>query len=92
MEQDPVPLPSSSQAGQVMTLTGTVADGVEAGCRVLPTDQGTFVLIGAVTVPDGRVTVTRRPAAHMMSTCQQGPLFEVQTATPATLTERATAP
>jgi hypothetical protein len=76
-EQDPVPLPSSSLAGQVMTLTGTVSDGVEAGCRVLQSDQGTFVLIGAVKVPDGRVTVTGTRSTQMMSYCQQGPLFEV---------------
>lgn len=76
-EQDPVPLPSSSQVGQVMTLTGTVSDGVEAGCRVLQSDQGTFVLIGAVKVPDGRVTVTGTRSTQMMSYCQQGPLFEV---------------
>lgn len=77
MEDDPVPVPSSSKAGQVMTLTGTVSDGVEAGCRVIASDQGTFVLIGSVTVPDGRVTVTGTRSTQMMSTCQQGPLFEV---------------
>jgi hypothetical protein len=80
MEEDPVPLPSSSQPGQVMTLTGTVSDGVETGCRVLQSDQGTFVLIGAVPVPDGRVTVTGTRSTNMMSICQQGPLFEVHTA------------
>ncbi|MEO7269584.1 MAG: hypothetical protein ABIW49_10315 [Knoellia sp.] len=80
MEEDPVPLPSSSQAGQVMTLTGTVSDGVEAGCRVMQSDQGTFVLIGAVTVPNGRVTVTGTRSTQLMSYCQQGPLFEVHTA------------
>jgi len=83
MADDPVPVPTSSQSAQVMTLTGTVSDGVEAGCRVLQSDQGTFVLIGAVTVPDGRVTVTGRRATDMMSTCQQGPLFEVLSASPA---------
>ena len=78
MEDDPVPLPTSSQAGRVMTLTGTVSDGVEAGCRIMQSDQGTFVLIGAVKVPDGRVTVTGTRSDNMMSTCQQGALFEVR--------------
>lgn len=82
-EQESVPLPSGSSPGQAVTLTGTVADGVEAGCRVLTTDQGTFVLIGSVTVPNGRVTVTGQRSATTMSTCQQGPLFEVSKVSPA---------
>lgn len=83
MADDPVPQPTSSQAGQVMTLTGVVADGVEVGCRVLQTDAGAFVLVGPVTVPDGRVTVTGRPVDNIMTTCQQGQVFEVQSASPA---------
>ncbi|WP_353952162.1 hypothetical protein V6K52_01580 [Knoellia sp. S7-12] len=78
MEEDPVPLPTSSKAGQVMTLTGTVSDGVEAGCRVIQSDQGMFVLIGQIPIPDGRVTVTGTTETNQMSTCQQGPLFEVR--------------
>lgn len=80
MEDDPVPLPTSSQSGQVMTLTGTVSDGVEAGCRVIQSDQGTFVLVGPVAVPDGRVTVTGSPVDNVMTTCQQGQVFEVLSA------------
>jgi len=83
MEDDPVPLPTPSQPGQVMTLTGVVADGVEVGCRVLQTDAGSYVLVGPVTVPDGRVTVTGRPVDNIMTTCQQGQVFEVQSASPA---------
>ncbi|MFC7490317.1 MULTISPECIES: hypothetical protein [unclassified Knoellia] len=82
MADDPVPHPTLSPAGQVMTLTGVVSDGVEAGCRVLQTDAGAFVLVGPVAVPDGRVRVTGRPVDNIMTTCQQGQVFEVQSASP----------
>lgn len=78
MEDDPVPLPTERQGGQVMTLTGTVVDGVEVGCRVLQTDAGSFVLVGPVSVPDGRITVTGRLVDNIMTTCQQGQVFEVR--------------
>lgn len=74
------PLPPSTPG--TTTLTGTVEDGVETGCRVIRTDEGTFVLIGSVEVPNGRVTVTGVHAPNRMSFCQQGPLFEVKSVTP----------
>lgn len=80
--EDLRPLPPSTPPGQAMTLTGVVTSGVEAGCRVLQTDRGTFVLMGTVPVPDGsRVTVEGVRRDDVMSTCQQGPSFEVVSVT-----------
>lgn len=82
VEELPV-LPPPPSTGQTMTLTGIVSDGVEAGCRVFQSDEGTFVLVGSVSVPDGqRVTVRGVRRDDLMTTCQQGPAFEVQTVTP----------
>jgi hypothetical protein len=83
VEDLPLPAPSGT-SGQAMSLTGLVTSGVEAGCRVLQTDQGTFVLVGTVPVADGtRVTVQGVRRDDLMTTCQQGPAFEVRTVTPA---------
>ena len=80
----PIPLPSTSTAGKPVTLTGVVTAGVEAGCRVLRTDDGTFTLIGEVRVADGtRVTVRGTRSDNLRSTCMQGPVLEVATLTPA---------
>ena len=77
------PLPPISQHGQELTLVGTVMAGVEAGCRVLQTGDGTFVLMGKLSVADGtRVTVRGTQSDNVMSHCQQGPIIEVTTVTP----------
>jgi hypothetical protein len=83
--EDLSPVPSSTKAaGSVVRLTGLVTSGVEAGCRVLQTDEGTFVLTGTVSVQDGtRVTVSGVKRLDQASTCQQGPVLEVLTITPA---------
>ncbi len=78
----PVPLPPTSQPLQELTLVGTVLAGVEAGCRVLQTDGGTFVLVGELSVVDGtRVTVRGTQSDNVMSHCQQGPIIEVSSLT-----------
>ena len=78
----PVPSATTGPAAPV-SLAGLVTSGVEAGCRVLQTDQGTFVLTGAITVPDGtRVTVSGVKRLDWASTCQEGPVLEVLTMTP----------
>ena len=78
-----LPLPTPPVAGQTETLTGVVSAGVEAGCRVLQTDRGVFVLVGTVTVPEGQpVSVRGVRRDDLMTTCQQGPAFEVQTVLP----------
>ena len=81
-DDHPVPLPSTSKAGEPVTLTGVLMAGVEAGCRVLRTDDGTFTLMGEVSVADGTSVVVRGTRnANVMSHCMQGPVIEVSTIT-----------
>jgi hypothetical protein len=61
------------------TLTGTVESGVEPGCLLL---DG-YLLIGGprdVLTPGATVTVTGKIQPDMMTTCQQGIPFLVETA------------
>lgn len=82
--EDLTPTPPATGKGSgVTTLTGVAADGVEAGCRVLQTDKGVFVLVGKVAVPDGRVEVSGVARLDLATTCQQGTAFEVLSARPA---------
>ncbi|GAA4117408.1 hypothetical protein GCM10022415_15280 [Knoellia locipacati] len=74
--EDLTPPPPAKGSG-VTTLTGVAAQGVEAGCRVLQTDKGVFVLVGKIPVPDGRVEVRGVARVDMATTCQQGTAFEV---------------
>ncbi|TDC53495.1 hypothetical protein E1258_24465 [Micromonospora sp. KC207] len=88
-----VPAPSSSvppsrpSAGRpsippgvgATTLTGTVEAGVEPGCRLLDGYQ----LIGGPTdvlAAGAKVTVTGRAQPDMLTTCQQGIPFVVESA------------
>ncbi|MFJ8689089.1 hypothetical protein ACIRB6_21750 [Micromonospora wenchangensis] len=60
-------------------LTGTVESGVEPGCLLLDGHQ----LVGGPTdvlVKGARVTVTGRAQPDLMSTCQQGVPFLVESA------------
>jgi hypothetical protein len=64
-----------------VTVTGTVAEGVEAGCLVL----GRYLLIGGRG--DGvragaKVTVTGRAQPDLVTTCQQGTPLLVETVRP----------
>lgn len=73
--------PTKRPAGPT-TLTGTVVAGVEPGCLLL--DQ--YLLVGgapAVLRAGARVKVTGRVEAGMVTTCQQGTPFVVETAEPA---------
>ena len=74
--------PPPAKGSGVTTLTGVAAQGVEAGCRVLQTDKGVFVLVGQVPVPDGRVEVRGVARVGMATTCQEGTAFEVLSARP----------
>jgi hypothetical protein len=61
------------------TLTGTISGGVEPNCLVL---DG-YLLVGGprdVLTAGARVTVTGRVEPGMMTTCQQGTPFTVETA------------
>ena len=74
--------PGPSRSGEVRTLTGTVAAGVEPNCVLLDT----FLLVGGprdVLRPGARVTVTGRVQPDLMTTCQQGTPFVVETGRPA---------
>jgi hypothetical protein len=77
---EPPVLPSETPRGPELTLTGEVAEGVEANCLVLQTDTGEYLLIGEATqdLPIGEtVTVRGQPQPGMATTCQQGTPFEV---------------
>jgi hypothetical protein len=62
-----------------MTVSGTVSDGVEAGCLVLTTDDGTYTLIGQTRglTAGQQVTVRGVLAPDVLTTCQQGTPFRV---------------
>ena len=61
------------------TLTGTVQAGVEPNCLLL---DGNLLIGGPrdLLKPGARVTVTGRPQPGMMTTCQQGTPFVVESA------------
>lgn len=70
----------------VMRLRGVVQEGVEAGCRVLTTDSGQYLLLAGegVVVPMGtEVIVEGRLAEDLVSYCQQGTPFAVTKVEPA---------
>jgi hypothetical protein len=71
-------IPSGAAQGP-MTITGTVAAGVEANCLLL----NGYLLIGGPhdLLRDGaKVTVTGKPQPGLMTTCQQGTPFVVDSA------------
>lgn len=76
-----VPTPSNPPANaKPIRLTGRIAEGVEAGCTVLRTDQGaTYTLVGEVTGLEAAATVTVLGSVdpERVSVCQQGPVFVV---------------
>ncbi|MFI7607155.1 hypothetical protein ACIBTV_18705 [Micromonospora sp. NPDC049366] len=70
----PTPKPGGGQS-----LTGRITAGVEPGCLLLDN----HLLIGGpkdVLAVGARVTVTGRVVEDMMTTCQQGTPFVVETA------------
>jgi hypothetical protein len=81
-KSSPPRTPASPQPPQVRTLTGTVGAGVEPNCVLL---DG-FLLVGGprdLLRPGARVTVTGRVRSDLMTTCQQGTPFAVESAKPA---------
>ncbi|WP_229399761.1 hypothetical protein [Micromonospora okii] len=71
--------PSRPPGPGATTLTGTVEAGVEPGCRLLDGYQ----LIGGPTdvlTAGAKVTVTGQAKPDMMTTCQQGTPFVVESA------------
>ena len=67
-----------------VTLKGTVAEGVEAGCVVLNADNGAvYLLLGGdpqVIVAGTRVEVQAVIQTDLVTTCQQGTPASVQSA------------
>ncbi|MCI4064284.1 hypothetical protein MRQ36_17450 [Micromonospora sp. R77] len=85
---DPLPTlpprggPSKPPGPGGTTLTGTVQGGVEPNCLLL---DGNLLIGGPRDLlrPGAKVTVTGRPQPDMMTTCQQGTPFVVESARPA---------
>jgi len=77
-----VPTVPSAGTGAEVTLRGTVREGVETGCVLLADDDGTVLanLLGndAPELTAGaKVEVTGSFLQGVMTTCQQGPPFQV---------------
>lgn len=75
----PSPPPPSDRPG-LTTLTGEAFAGVEAGCVLLGTSSGDYLLIGAAASQvrmGSTVTVRGLLRANLATTCQQGVPFEV---------------
>ncbi len=79
------PLPTTTTPSRAlepgMTVRGTVAAGVEAGCLILDTGTTQYLLLGAdpaIAVAGAQVEVTGRAEPGAMTTCQQGTPFAVQ--------------
>ena len=76
----PGPTPATptepTRTGGPVTVTGTVAEGVEPGCLLLEAEGGgRFLLVGgerAELRPGRRLAVTGRVDRGLLSTCQQG--------------------
>lgn len=71
--------PGKSPAASSGTITGTVTAGVEPGCLLI----GEYLLVGGprdVIKAGTTLTVTGRPQPDLMTTCQQGTPFLVDTA------------
>jgi hypothetical protein len=70
---------SPGKSGRAITVTGTVSDGVEAGCLTISDGQGMWTLVGATTGLKAGDTVTVRGTVRedLATTCQQGPALWV---------------
>ena len=67
-------------SGSLMSIRGTIRDGVEAGCVLLATDTKTYLLIGgdrSALKAGVQLTVFGTPEPDLMTTCQQGTPFRV---------------
>lgn len=74
--------PGTPPPAGTTTLTGTISSGVEPGCLLLDN----HLLVGGprdVLRAGAKVIVTGRVQADLITTCQQGTPFLVETAKPA---------
>jgi hypothetical protein len=82
-----VPPPPTKPAAE-QTLSGQVIEGVEAGCQLLHTAKGDFLLIVPANVDKSmvragaRIVVRGRAEPGMVTTCQQGTPFLVSEVRP----------
>ena len=81
-----MPTVPSAGTGAEVTLRGTVREGVEAGCVLLADDDGTVLAnllsndapeLTAALTPGAKVEVTGSFLQGVMTTCQQGPPFQM---------------
>jgi hypothetical protein len=86
---EPSTEPSGGPTGAgAKTISGTVEEGVEPGCRLLKDATGSYLLVFGETglkaeAPVGaKVTLTGTAKPGMMSTCQQGVPFMVTAVRP----------
>lgn len=76
--------PTSPGPDRAIDVRGTITEGVEAGCLVFTpesaTTDGSWVLVGNTAGLEAGQTVTLRgtPAPEVMTTCQQGTPFRVE--------------
>jgi hypothetical protein len=73
---------SASTSASPTTLTGVVAEGVEAGCLLIDN----YLLVGGdrdIVRAGARITVRGRVDRTLLTTCQQGTPFVVSSAQPA---------
>jgi hypothetical protein len=86
------PTPTTAAPSRPVTvLRGTVQAGVEAGCLVLATDQGRFLLLGGdgtVLRAGAEVVVEGTARPGQATTCQEGTPFSVSAARAAPATTR----
>jgi hypothetical protein len=74
----PPPSPTLPAGAKLMTLTGEVGAGIEAGCTILTAGDKVYELQGtAVKSLRGTVTVTGHVLHNVMTICQQGTPFRV---------------
>lgn len=75
---------SPSPTATPLVVSGTVTEGVEAGCLVLTDGDTTYLLLGAQDqlTPGAEVTVEGTPAEDTMTTCQQGTPLQVRSVRP----------
>jgi hypothetical protein len=83
--QAPTTVPGSP--GSEITVTGALRDGVEPGCLLLRSEQGTlYLLVGtdrSKLTASRRVQVTGKLAPDLLSICQEGQPLLVRSIKPA---------
>jgi hypothetical protein len=80
LTEDLTPIPTAGEV--VRQLRGTLSDGVEPGCVLLTAADGLYLLVGgdrSMLTAGGTVVVTGIVRPHLVTTCQQGTPFQVQT-------------